>query len=332
MLMPDKQSSYIGIDLGGTKLAAAVVDAATGELSLRRQLPTEAHAGPDAVLRRIAGLVGEICETGGLPHDAIAGLGVGFPGVINPAGGQTIFLPNLPGDWNGKPVAATLRDATSYPVHIINDARAFTLAEATWGAGRSARTTVCLTLGTGIGGGITIDGKLHMGLDGTAGEVGHQTIDPNGPPCGCGNRGCLEAFASGPAIATLGIKAVLQGATTKIGELAGYDLNRITPETIMQAAEAGDLVAREILDRVGSYLGTGIANLITILSPDRVILGGSVARLGEWLLAPVRATVRQRCHATPIERVQITLAALGGDAGIIGAAVWASQQKEPYNG
>ena len=324
----EQSHDYIGIDLGGTKIAAAVVNVETGALSLRRQIPTEAHDGPDAVLRRIAGLVGEICGTAGLPYEAIAGLGVGFPGVINPASGQTIFLPNLPGDWNGKPVAAILQDATNYPVHIINDARAFTLAEATWGAGRGARTTVCLTLGTGIGGGITIDGKLHMGLDGTAGEVGHQTIDPNGPPCGCGNRGCLEAFASGPAIAALGIKAVLQGATTSIGELVDYDLNRITPETIMQAAEAGDPIAREILDRAGGYLGTGIANLITILSPDRVILGGSVARLGEWLLAPIHTTVRQRCHATPVERVQITLAALGGDAGILGAAVWASHQKE----
>jgi glucokinase len=151
------------------------------------------------------------------------------------------------------------------------------------------------------------------------------TIDPHGRPCGCGNHGCLETFVSGPAIATLGIGAVVNGRTTCIGELAGHDLNRVTPETVMQAAEAGDEVARDILARAGAALGVGVANLVTILSPDRVILGGSVARLGEWLFGPVRAAVRQRVRAVPVERVHILPAALGGDAGVIGAAVWASQ-------
>jgi len=313
----------IGLDLGGTKIAAAAVEITTGGLTGRAVISTEAHEGPDAVLERMATLIDEVCRSASLRRDEIRGLGVGMPGMTDYEGGSTILLPNLPGGWRGVPVAASLSQRTGYPTFLVNDARAFTLAEATCGAGRGARTVVGLTLGTGIGGGIAIDGRLLWGLDGSAGEIGHQTIDPDGPPCGCGNRGCLEAFASGPALAALGIRAVLQGLTTQIGALVEQDLNRITPETIRRAAEAGDEVAREILERVGGYLGIGIANVMAILSPDRVIIGGGVARLGEWLLAPARATVLERCRSIPVDRAQIVPAVLGGDAGIIGAAMWA---------
>ena len=322
----ERPATYIGIDLGGTKIAAAALDVATGEIAGRTVVATEAHTGPPAVLRRMAMVVETVRASAGLRREAVGGIGVGVPGVTDMDAGRTLFLPNLPTAWRAVPVAAMLAEATGYPVALINDARAFILAEATWGAGRGARNVAGLTVGTGIGGGIVIEGRLYMGLDGTAGEVGHQTIDPDGPPCGCGNRGCLEAFASGPAIAALGVRAVLQGMTTRIGALAEHDLNRITPETIMRAAEEGDEVAREILRRAGNYLGTGVANLATILSPDRVIIGGGVARLGEWLLEPVRATLRQRCHAVPVDRIEVVRAALGDDAGVVGAAVWAFQR------
>ncbi len=318
-------TTFIGVDLGGTKIAAAALDTATGELAGRIVVATEAHEGPQAVMQRIARVVDEVRDTAGLANEQIGGIGVGIPGVTDMERGTTLFLPNLPTAWRGVPAAAMLRQSSGFPVALINDARAFTLAEATWGAGRGARNVVGLTIGTGIGGGIAIDGLLYLGLDGTAGEIGHQTIDLYGPPCGCGNRGCLEAFASGPAIAALGVRSVLQGMTTCIGALVEHDLNRITPETIMRAAEEGDEVACEILSRVGDYLGTGIANLATILSPDRIILGGGVMRLGEWLFEPIRATMRRRLFAVPVERMLVLPAALGGDAGIVGAAVWASQ-------
>src|ERR687886_1129538 len=320
------RAMYIGIDLGGTKIAGAAVNVETGVVSGRKVTATEAHRGPDAVLARMAELAEEVRREAGLEREEIGGIGLGVPGVTDPEAGLTLFLPNLPGAWRGVPAVAILTRLSGYGVAMINDARAFTLAEATVGAGRGARTVVGLTLGTGIGGGIAIDGRLHLGIDGTAGEVGHQTIDPAGPPCGCGNRGCLEAFASGPAITALGIKAVLQGLTTRIGTLAEHDLNRITPETIWQAAEEGDEVASEILERVGGYLGVGIANLVSILSPDRVVIGGGVARLGERLLGPVRAQVRARCNATPIDRVWVGPAALGPEAGVVGAAIWAVQR------
>jgi glucokinase len=316
---------YLGVDLGGTKIAAAVVDVASGAVAARASIPTEAHAGPDAVLARMGGLILEVSRAAGLTRGQIGAVGVGVPGPFDQATGQTIFLPNLAGMWRGVRVRDGLRRAVDLPIWLINDARAFVLAEATFGAGRGASTVAGLTIGTGIGGGIAIGGRLHLGIDGTAGEIGHMTIDPHGQPCGCGNRGCLETFASGPSIATQGIRAALTGVPTQIGQLAGHDLNQITPEIVLQAAEAGDQVAREILGRAAAALGVGVANLVTVLSPDCVILGGSVARLGEWLFGPVRAAVRERCRAIPVDQVRIVPAALGSDAGSIGAAIWASQ-------
>jgi glucokinase len=322
-----KTQNFIGVDLGGTKLAAAVVDVQSGAVLAREVIPTDAHAGPDPVLARMCGLIRSVARAAGLAPEQVGAVGVGVPGPFDQVSGQTIFLPNLAGMWRGVRVRDALRRATDRPIWLINDARAFVLAEATFGAGRGASTVVGLTIGTGIGGGIAIGGRLHLGIDGTAGEVGHMTIDPHGQLCGCGNRGCLETFASGPSIATLGIRAALTGAPTRIGELVGHDLNKITPEVILQAADAGDEVAREILERAGAALGVGVANVVTILSPECVILGGSVARLGEWLFGPVRAVVRQRCRAIPAEQVRIVPAALGGDAGAIGAALWAYQME-----
>jgi glucokinase len=318
--------NFIGVDLGGTKIAASVVDVGSGAVAARQIIPTDAQAGPDAVLARMGELILAVGRAAGLAPEQIGAVGVGVPGPFDQATGQTIFLPNLAGMWRGVRVRDQLRRAFDRPIWLINDARAFVLAEATFGAGRGASTVVGLTIGTGIGGGIAIGGRLHLGIDGTAGEVGHMTIDPYGPPCGCGNRGCLETFASGPSIATQGIRAALTGVPTQIGELAGHDLNKITPEIVLQAAEAGDQVARDILGRAAAALGVGVANLVTVLSPDCVILGGSVARLGEWLFGPVRAAVCERCRAIPVEQVRIIPAALGGDAGSIGAAIWASQQ------
>jgi glucokinase len=319
---------YIGIDLGGTKIAAAAVDIANGSVIARRIIPTESHRGSDAVLARMADLLLDVCRAADLSPNVIDAIGIGVPGPFDQISGTTLFLPNLVGMWRNVPLRSTLQRTLDCPIWLINDARAFVLAEATWGAGRGAATVVGLTLGSGIGGGIAIGGRLHLGIDGTAGEVGHMTIDPHGPLCGCGNRGCLEMFASGPAITTLGMQAVAHSKTTRIHDLIDYNLNRVTPEIILRAAEQDDPIAREILERVGRALGVGVANLVTILSPDRVVLGGSVARLGAWLFDPVRAVVRDRVTAVPIERVQIVPAALGGDAGAIGAAVWAGQKNQ----
>jgi glucokinase len=314
----------IGIDLGGTKIAAAAVDLSTGTVLGRRVVPTEAHEGPPAVLIRMAGVVEQVIAAAGMEHSQIAGLGVGVPGVIDPARGETLLLPNLATGWRNVPAGAEMERLTKIPTRLVNDARAFTLAEATLGAGKGAHTVIGVTLGTGIGGGIAIDGRIHLGIDMTAGEIGHMTIDPFGPLCGCGNRGCLETYASGTAIAASGAYAVIRGYTTIMGDLIDRDVNKLTPETILRAAEQGDAVAKEILERSGTYLGVGLANIVTLMSPNAIVVGGGAARLGEWILGPARREIERRCFVTPLDRVRIVPAVLN-DAGIIGAAVWAGQ-------
>lgn len=317
---------FIGIDLGGTKIAAALLDSTSQQVSAQSVRPTQANDGPEAVLKRVGETVREICQQAGLSLGQIAGIGMGMPATFDATARLVQIIPNLPGDWYNKPAVDILEADLGRPVYLINDARAFTLAEATLGAGKGAHTVVGVTLGTGIGGGIAIGGKLHLGLQGGAGEFGHHSIDMDGWPDGTGNPGGWEGLASGPAIATMGMKAVAQGITTQIGPLVNFDLNKITPEVILRAAEQGDEVAKTILERAGFYLGTGLANIITILAPNTVVIGGGVAQLGEWILNPIHATLRLRVHTVPLDQVAIVYAALGGDAGVIGAALWASQQ------
>jgi glucokinase len=188
---------------------------------------------------------------------------------------------------------------------------------------RGVDTVACFAIGTGIGGGLVINGRLHLGIDGSGGELGHQIIDMNGLPCGCGSQGCLEAYASGPAITAMGLKAVTQGLTTRIGALAEYDLNRITPQIIHQAALEGDVIAQDIFRRAGFYIGIAVASVIASVGPRRVIIGGGVARAGELLLESLRRTVDERVFMVPRNKVEIVPAELGVRAGMIGAAVWA---------
>lgn len=317
---------FIGVDLGGTTLTAAIVNVVSGQVLGRHQIPTLAKQGHDAVTARMVGLIHAVTADAGLSRADIGGVGIGAPGVLDLERGLTLFLPNLAGTWPKVPLKATIEADVKLPTHLLNDVRCFTLGEKTFGAGSDVDTMVCMAIGTGIGGGVVINGKLQLGLDGTAGEVGHQIIDPYGPTCGCGSQGCLEAFASGPAITAMALKAIAQGLTTSIAEIVSYDLNKVTPEVICQAAQAGDPIARDIYERAGFYIGIGVANLIAILSPQMVVIGGGVAQAGDLLFDPIRRTARERVHVTPFEKVQIVPAQLGTDAGLIGAAVWASLQ------
>jgi glucokinase len=211
------------------------------------------------------------------------------------------MTPNIPVRWEGTHLVARLEPILGVPVHLINDARAFTLAELRLGAGRGAQTVVGMTLGTGVGGGLAIHGALYLGLDGAAGEIGHQTIDPDGPLCNCGNRGCVEAFARADVI------AATCGTTTV--------------EEAVHAAAAGDVRALDGLAQVGRYLGIGIANIVTVLTPDRVVVGGGVAAAGDILFASVRAELERRVRMTGTGSVELVRAELGIWAGAIGAAI-----------
>ena len=290
---------HLGLDLGGTNLKWAVVEhAGDAWVTLATgQAATDADAGPEAVVARIA-------ETGAGAMAAwpgVASAGIGVPGLYDPAAGTTRFLVNFPGAWAGRPVAGPVSERLGVPAFLINDARAFGLAELRLGAGRGARNLVGLTLGTGIGGVIAVDGQVVQGHDGTAGELGHQTIDPDGPPCGCGNNGCVEAFARADRLAAA--------------------CGTATAEEAVARARDGDARALEGLAEVGRYLGIGIANMITVISPDRVVIGGGVAAAGELLFAPIRAELERRVRTTSLDAVTLVPAELGVWAGAIGAAV-----------
>jgi glucokinase len=321
--MPDKKH-FIGIDLGGTNIKAALVNTETGAIAATRSTPTHSREGHDAVIAQMALLAEEIIIDSNLTKGDVGGVGIGIPGALDLDRGMTIFLTNMPGNWRNVPVRDQLMRLTDLPVAILNDARSMTLGEWKFGAGRGV-DTACFTLGTGIGGGLVINGKLHLGIDGSAGELGHVSVNLNGPKCGCGSYGCIEAYASGPAIAAMGMKAVVQGRTTIIAEICENDLNRITPELICDAAIGGDQVAREIYEFAGKIIGAGIANVIVAVTPRRIVIGGGVAAAGELILDPIRRSMRERVFLVDTRQVEVVLAQLGNNAGLIGAALWARE-------
>jgi glucokinase len=315
---------YIGCDLGGTNLRAAIVDVESGEVLCQISIPTRARDGHDAVMKRMADLFMQVIREAGMQTDEIGGIGIGVPGVLDLETGETLFLPNLPGTWPYVPLRDTVTDLTGLRTALLNDVRAITYGEWRFGAGRGVDTVAVFAIGTGIGGGLVVKGQLHLGIGGTGGELGHTMIDFNGPRCGCGNDGCVEAYASGPAIAAMGMKAVSQGLTTAIADLCGYDLNRITPELITEAANAGDEIAKDIYEKAGFYVGIAAANICASIGPRRIIIGGGVAQAGELLLDPIRRTIRERVFVMPVEKVEVVPSLLGDNAGVIGVACWAA--------
>ncbi len=309
---------YIGIDLGGTKIAAGIIDVESGTVGLRRVILTPTSGIPEDVLDAMGSLALQLIAESGV---SVEGIGVGVPAVVDYETGRTLLVPNITGDWYQRPVVSALAQQTGLPVAILNDARSFTLAEAVFGAGKGAQTCVCFTLGTGIGGGTALNGRLHMGLKGAAGEFGHQIVQPGGPQCGCGSHGCLEAVASGAAISAKAAQIARQHSDSALAQA-----DKLTPAAVRDAAASGDPHAAELLREAGFYLGIGLANAITFFAPDRVILGGGLTALGDWLLKPAREAIQQHCHTVDLTDVQIVQAALGLDAGMVGAALWASQQ------
>jgi glucokinase len=317
---------YIGCDLGGTNLRAAVVDVETGTILYQTSVPTRAREGHESVMKRMAELFLQLTSSAGIRKEEIGGVGIGVPGVLDLEKGETLFLPNLADRWPHVPLQRTIAELTGLPTALLNDVRSITNGEWRFGAGRGVETVAVFAIGTGIGGGLVINGELHLGIGGTGGELGHTTIDYNGPICGCGNRGCLEAYASGPAIAAMGLKAVTQGLTTRIADLCENDLNRVTPELIARAAQAGDEIANDIYQRAGFYLGIAAANVCVTIGPRRIIIGGGVAQAGDLLLDPIRRTLRARVTVIPTEQVEVVQSQLGNNAGVIGVACWAAQK------
>ena len=289
---------WLGLDLGGTNIKSVVLDVA-GHVIGCDQRAAGAERGPPTVIANLAAAGIEAIERWG----PVEGAAVGVPGLFDDRSGAIEMLPNLPGAWKGEPMTDPLGRALGVPTSIINDARAFTLAESRLGAAAGCETVAALVLGTGIGGGIVVGGRLHFGRMGRAGELSHQVVVPNGPECSCGNRGCLEVLAA-------------SGAITRLAGTA-------TVHEAFAAAAHGDDRAGAAIAEVTDYLGIVIANIVTVLVPERVVIGGGVAEAGEALLSLVREATARHCVLVPTDWYEIVPAKLGPHAGAIGAALWA---------
>jgi len=311
--------AYIGIDLGGTKISTALMDE-HGAILARAGCETEAATGQDAVIARMVDTAKQVARDGGKADlRGIVAIGVGAPGPLDTKLGVLTAPPNLPG-WLNVPLARIIEEQLGVPAYLENDANAAALAEFHYGAGVGCANMIYVTVSTGIGGGIILNGQLYGGTDGAAGEVGHTMILPDGPLCGCGNRGHLEALASGTAIARAARELIAKGVPTLMVELAQGDTSAVTALTVEIAAKRGDLEAQRIIDRAMEYLGIGMANLANIFNPDMIVLGGGVTKMGEMLFAPVRRAVDRFAFPIIAKTVQIVPAKLGKDVGVIGAA------------
>ena len=290
---------FLGLDLGGTNIKVAVIEKSGDSWKVIKEedVPTEADKGPAHVVSRLA----EIAANKQKEFSNLSGVGVAVPGLFN-ADGTIELFPNLPGAWRGFQALEPIRKATNLPTAIINDARSFTLGEAIMGAALGKRTVACFVMGTGVGGGVVIDGKIHLGASGAAGEIAHQIIKFDGPMCGCGAQGCAEPLTNSSAIAKL--------AGTK------------TAEEAYKNAVAGDEKALAAFKEVAYWIAITLTNIMVVLSPDTIVIGGGVAQSGDILLNEIRTAMHERAHLYPASDINIVPATLGFYAGSIGAALY----------
>src|SRR5580704_11157953 len=296
------------VDIGGTKIAVGMVDE-SGRVLSKMESPTDPERYADG-LDRISGMLRDTAKNAGVE---ISGIGIGSTGPVDPIAGEFGDVDFLPG-WRQKKPVADLQRIFNVRVALENDADAAALAEASWGAGKHKSRLVYVTVGTGIGGGVVLDGELYRGVDGAHPELGHHVIDPSGPPCSCGFRGCWESLAAGPAMAAwFESHAPADNANRK----------GITAKRICELAQERDVIALQVVEREAYYLGLGLANLINLFTPDAIVLSGSVIKSAELFMDRIRAVIRGGCRFVPADKTQLTLASLGDDTNLIGAArVW----------
>ena len=293
-------AKYLGLDLGGTNIKIALIEvvADSWRIILQDSVPTEARKGPEFVVNRLAQLANEYTSDA---HSPVTAVGVAVPGIFDARVGTILLFPNLPGEWKGVQLRERIKEACGLPTEMINDARAFTLAESLMGAGKGKGDIACLVMGTGVGGGLVINGKIHMGATGGAGEIAHQVVKEDGPLCGCGNRGCVESLTSAAAIA----------------QLAGTS----SPEEAFTKAINGDLQALSAFREVGKWIGIALANVNAVVAPHAFVVGGGVAQSGDLLLDFIRDEFKKRNHLWPDQDIAIYRASLGVFAGAIGAGL-----------
>jgi glucokinase len=323
--MGNKRDTLIlGIDLGGTKILTAVVDS-QGKMLSRDHNITPAKEGSEAIIKSILESADRAFEQAHISATALAAIGLGAPGVSNPDTGILFTSPNLPG-WKDIPLRDIIEKELGRKTFLINDANVAAVGELHFGAGRGARNFIYITVSTGIGGGIIIDGKIYTGSTGAAGELGHMVIDDKGPRCNCGNHGCWEMLASGTALAREAKRRIKTGATTSIQQYADGDVEKINAEAIHKAAQAGDKLANELIARAAYYLGVGLSNLINIFNPEIIVIGGGLSNIGEILLEPAYEEASRRAYKQSYQAVRFASAELGRNSGVLGAAAFALEK------
>lgn len=309
-------ANLIAVDLGGTNMRVARFPEDTPRPDEIQKVPTHAEEGPDSVIQRLIETIGSILPEG----DDSLRIGVAVAGPLDPRAGVIYGAPNLPG-WHEVRLLDRLHDHFACPIAIGNDANLAGLGEWRYGAGQGSQDVIYLTISTGIGGGVISDGQLLLGADGIGAELGHVLIDPQGPPCGCGQRGHLEALASGTAIAREARAQLAEGADSSLHQVKG----EISAVEVGEAAAAGDPLAQATIERAARYLGMGMAEFCHIFNPDVFVLGGGVSQLGDLLLGPLQESLEEHVmNPIYLQGLRIETAALGDDSGLVGAMVLAA--------
>jgi len=314
----------LAIDVGGTKIIAAIIFDKSQVMAKEYYL-TLADEGPQPVIERIFSAIDHLLGLRNIGSSQLTSISIAAAGAINLDKGLITSSPNLPG-WHDVPLRDIVKEKYRVNTCLINDASAAALGEHRLGAGRGVSNLIYLTVSTGIGGGIIINGKLYFGQSGSAGEIGHMTIDVNGPRCNCGNTGCFEVLASGTAVAKEAIRRIRQGERSSLIEIVAGKIENITAEKVEVAARGGDSLALDIISRAAIYLGVGMVNLVNIFNPEMIIVGGGMAKMGDLLLNPARQVVKERAFQLSAQAVRIVPAQLGEDAGVLGAAIFAFEQ------
>jgi glucokinase len=310
----------LGIDIGGTNLVVGSVAEDGSTVVATASEPTHPEAGATDVVDRLVGLAERAVATTRreAPGAEILGVGVGAPGPLDTKRGIVLLTPNL--GWVNMPLRQLIHDRLGLPAALDNDANCAVLGEWWVGAARGARHAIGITIGTGIGGGLIVDGRLYHGASDVAGEIGHTTIDTEGRRCKCGNYGCLEAYASGPNIALRAVEEMEAGAESRLRALVGGDLRKITAQTVYQAAADGDELALEVVNDTAKFLGVGIGNLLNVFNPEVVVVCGGVTLAGDHLFEPLRREVARRAFKPAVTACRIVPGELAGTAGVYGAA------------
>ena len=310
----------IGIDVGGTNVKIALVDK-SGKIIYSNSVPTYAKMGYEYTVNNIKQAIKDLMKETNTTAKDIDGIGFDFPGQVDYKTGVVKLAPNIPG-WVNVPIAQMIEEEFHIPTRIDNDVRCAALGEMKFGAGQGCENFVCITVGTGIGSGLVVNGQLVRGASNAAGEIGHIKLQmKDGLICGCGDTGCLEAYASGPSIVAMAQDYIKGGKSTKFREMAAAEGGEITPYMVAKATEAGDPVAKRIFAIVGEYIGIGLTSVINLLNPEKVIIGGGVAEAGDLLLDPIRKTIKERAMVVAGSAVEIVPAQLGNSAGVIGASM-----------